>query len=297
MRRALSVCAGAVVLAAVALAACPPAAAMPFPTTATSAAVDVSVSPSLIQAELGSFLWIAQTEVGSVKIRNSGSSAVSLEMQFSDAMHDMWGSVRAAGSSRAASILTVEPRYLVVMPGASGVVRIRADSSVALKKTLGAAAVLSITARPVVSAATSIGAASTATAAGTTSAGAATGARVDVTVLVKPSGARRAQGSPRWLWADGLTVGADGAWIDVHNDGPFYTWASGKIEVRRGGSRVSVPVPDSLILPGCMRRLSLTGLAEMGLSEGGHEVVIKLNGEEATTSVLNVVTQASPSRP
>lgn len=286
-------CAVAAMIAAI---MCPAVTAVPFPSIgATAAAVDVSVSPSLIQAELGSFLWIAQTEVGAVTVRNSGYATVTVTMQFNDAVHDMWGAVTAAQSNRAAAVLTAEPRFLVLMPGASGIIRIRADSSVALEKKLGAAAVLSVTACPAVAGAASAATAATAAAA----AGAAAGARVDVTVLVRPAGARRGQGASPWLTVEGLglSLGSGEAWMDVHNAGPFYAWTSGGIEVRRGSSRVQAPVPESLVLPGCTRRLALTGLGGVSLSEGRHEVVVRLPGEEATTSVLNVTKQASPDRP
>ncbi len=282
MRWILLLCVAAM---AVATSLCPVAAALPLPGTA---AVDVSVSPTLLQAELGSFLWIAETDVGSVTVRNLGRSTVAVTTQLSDAVHDIWGAVAATGSQGVAAVLTAEPGAMVLAPGAAGTVHIRADSSVAREKKSGAAAVLRITAQPPAGGADA--------AAKRAAASAATAARIDVTVLVKPAGAKRGHGASAWLQVEGISAGSDGVWMDVHNAGPFYAWTSGTVEVKQGASRASVRVPQSLIFPGCTRRLELIGLAEMNLAQGRHEVVVKLAGEEATTSVLNLTTSASPVR-
>ncbi|MGB4337386.1 MAG: hypothetical protein WBK10_02320 [Bacillota bacterium] len=252
--------------------------------------VEITVAPSLIQAELGSFLWIAQTEVGTITVRNTGRLPVTVVGEFRDAVQDLWGTVAAGHTDMCSSLLRVEPASLMVAPGASGSMRIRAHPSVALEKKSGVAAVLSVTARPAsrgLSAGVGLG----------PGLGTAVGTRVCVPVLVKPAGMRRTGSGQTWLAAKAIGYGPEGVWLDVRNVGPVYAWVSGKVEVRWAEERASIPVPLSLVLPGCTRRLVLEGWADLSLPEGEHEVVVRLQGEQPTTFALNFATEASPGRP
>ena len=277
MRWILLLCVAAM---AVATSLCPVAAALPLPGTA------------------GGYYQPHVTQTGGLVSMNGRNRVVSSDREpwrsneavcwLSDAVHDIWGAVAATGSQGVAAVLTAEPGAMVLAPGAAGTVHIRADSSVAREKKSGAAAVLRITAQPPAGGADA--------AAKRAAASAATAARIDVTVLVKPAGVKRGHGASAWLQVEGISAGSDGVWMDVHNAGPFYAWTSGTVEVKQDASRASVRVPQSLIYPGCTSRLELIGLAEMNLAQGRHEVVVKLAGEEATTSVLNLTTSASPVR-
>ena len=251
--------------------------------------VEITVAPSLIQAELGSFLWIAQTEVGTITVRNTGRLPVTVVGEFRDAVQDLWGTVAAGHTDMCSSLLRVEPASLMVAPGASGSMRIRAHPSVALEKKSGVAAVLSVTARPAsrgLSAGVGLG----------PGLGTAVGTRVCVPVLVKPAGMRRTGSGQTWLAAKAIGYGPEGVWLDVRNVGPV------RVGVRKGRSAVGrgagvYPHPLSLVLPGCTRRLVLEGWADLSLPEGEHEVVVRLQGEQPTTFALNFATEASPGRP
>lgn len=242
--------------------------------------VKVAVSPSLIHSELGSFLWVAQTDIGSVTVRNMGAIPVRIVTQFHDAVHDQNGGVLPGSTCRAAALITANPAACSIPVGSEVRIRLRADKAIALGKIKGVTAVMGISVT------------TSADGEGHTK-GIAMSPAVTVPVLVRSAGVRE-----NALRALGVERNSDGLWVTLYNAGEAYAWSGGKVELGEGTCLRSLPIDSNLLFPGCRRRVAVK--AERGadeLPDDAFPVTVRLPGAEPVSHTVYPTKGAVPARP
>lgn len=214
----------------------------------------LTVTPAIIQKELGRFLWLPDTRVGQINVANRGTTPIVVDFRIAGIAHNVDGSIDVlpCPPEVAAGLILSPAGPMTVMPDRAAVVRLELDRAyIDMPGRSGLCAALIISSAPMP--------------ARLASQGLEVGSTIVLPVMVKLSWRDRARLAvvEACVESSGAENSRPALALKVANEGGAYARVDGRVSITAAdGTRAAeAEFGPAVALPGCMRafRMELEG--------------------------------------